>query len=234
MLSKFMTTSLTDQTLNGQGEMRVNRILHSNELDAYTVGNEFHLVFKHLGRREAGRELLPSPTPNEAVFALAQERLSEEIDAIVSEYRRMLRETLATGIDTELQAALNRARVQEKLLASVPCVDQTEACILLGLSTSNPSATMKRKEERGEVLRFTLEGRAAYPLLQFDVEGRRVFPGVQKILSLAPRTWSNFRILHWLIRPHLDFESTPAAALGTEEERVLEAFSREIEPADHG
>lgn len=160
--------------------------------------------------------------------------LAAEFDKVIAAYRVWLRESLAKGDDPELQAALKRARLQEKILASTSMVDQAQACELLGLSTTNPSATMKRKEDKRELLRFTVDGRAAYPLVQFDVEGRRVYPAMAKLLAAKPARWSDFRLLHWLTRPHLDFDGTPGEALGAEEAGVLAAFAREIEPAAHG
>lgn len=166
-----------------------------------------------------------------AVFA---KRFSGEIDKVVNAYRLMLRESLAKGNDPDLQAALNRARLQEKILASTSMVDQAQACELLGLSGTNPSATMKRKEEKREILRFTLDGRVSYPLFQFDVEGRRIFPVMAKLIALKPDTWSDFRLLHWLTRPHLDFGTAPAEKLGAQETEVVAAFKRESLPVEHG
>jgi hypothetical protein len=169
-----------------------------------------------------------------AFVTVFSQRLSKEIDKVVDAYRVMLRESLAKGNDSELQTALNRARLQEKILSSTSMVDQAQACELLGLSGTNPSATMKRKEEKREVLRFTVDGRAAYPLLQFDVEGRRIFPAMAKLIALKPEAWSDFRLLHWLTRPHLDFGATPGERLGAEEAEVIGAFKHEIVPAEHG
>ena len=170
----------------------------------------------------------------EVIAAVFRGRFSGEIDKVVDAYRVMLRESLVKGDDTELQAALNRARLQEKILAGTSMVDQGQACELLGLSAANPSATMKRKEDKREILRFTVDGRAAYPLFQFDVEGRRIQPAMMKLIALKPRTWSDFRLLHWLTRPHLDFGVAPAERLGAEAEAVIAAFEREIVPAEHG
>ncbi|MGE4306788.1 MAG: hypothetical protein AB7E24_22475 [Novosphingobium sp.] len=169
-----------------------------------------------------------------AFVAVFSRRFSSEIDQVVDAYRVMLRESLAKGDDAGLQTALNRARLQEKILAGTSMVDQAQACVLLGLSGANPSATMKRKEERREILRFTVDGRAAYPLFQFDVEGRRIVPGMAKLIALKPEAWSDFRLLHWLTRPHLDFGAAPAERLGAEEAEVIAAFKREIVPAEHG
>lgn len=161
-------------------------------------------------------------------------RFAAEIAKVVDAYRLMLRESLAKGEDPELKAALNRARLQEKILASTSMVDQAQACQLLGLSQTNPSATMKRKEDKQELLRFTIDGRAVYPLFQFNVEGRRIFPAMARLIAEKPRSWSDFRLLHWLTRPNLDVNGTPAEALGRDEHAVMAAFEREVEPAAHG
>lgn len=89
---------------------------------------------------------------------------------------------------------------------------------------------MKRKE-RHEVLRFSIDGRVVYPLFQFDVEGRRVFPVMARLIGRKPAAWSNFRLLHWLNRPQLDFDTTPAAAFGLAPDAVLAAFDREVAAA---
>lgn len=163
-----------------------------------------------------------------------RDAFTTEFNTLISEYRVMLRENFAKGDDASLKTALNRARLQERILASTQMADQSEACELLGLSGANPSATMKRKEEKHELLRFTVDGRAAYPLLQFDVEGRRIYPAIREIIAAKPDHWSDFRLLNWLVRPHLDFDDSPGAALGSEPEAVIAAFAREIEPEVHG
>ena len=183
-------------------------------------------------RAKSSRELRAAI--KNAVEDIFSRNFADEIGKVVAGYRVMLRESLATGEDPELQEALNRARLQEKILAATSMADQAEACQLLGLSRSNPSATMKRKEESRDILRFTMDGRAVYPLFQFDVEGRRVLPGMARLIAKKPRSWSDFRLLHWLTRPHLDFDGTPAEALKIDEDAVLAAFEREIEPAVHG
>ncbi len=139
-----------------------------------------------------------------------------------------------TPVNPQIKAVLNRQRVQQKLLANVAMVDEAEACRLLGKSTCNPSAKMKGKEDEGEVLRFTVDGRAVYPVFQFDLEGQRVFPVMKALIATAPPTWSSFKILHWLTRPHLEFAAPPATALGVDPDKVLQAFQRVIEPDVHG
>lgn len=160
--------------------------------------------------------------------------VKDELEGFAEAYRRMLRESMATGEDRLVRETLNRVRIQERLLASVSLVNQSEACELLGLSKSNPAATMARKERNGEVLRFTTDGRAAYPLLQFDVDNRRIYPAMKEILALGRQHRSDFQILRWLTTPHLDFDATPAEALGPEAAAVIAAFSREIEVPEHG
>jgi hypothetical protein len=176
-----------------------------------------------------------------AQLALAQaaERILErafalEIDHLVGAYRLILRESLARPDDPAIQSALNRARLQERVLSSTSMVDQSEACELLGLSKANPSATMRRKEERGEVLRFSAEGRAVYPFFQFDVESRRIHPVIPRLIEMKPESWSDFRLLYWLTRPHADFGAAPETKLGSDSDEVIAAFAREIEPVVHG
>jgi hypothetical protein len=159
---------------------------------------------------------------------------ADEFDKVAEAYRTLLHENITKRDDPALKSALNRARLQERILAETVMVDQGQACELLGLSTTNPSATMKRKEERSELLRFTVDGRAVYPLFQFDVEGRRVVPAMAALIARKPAHWSDFRLLHWLTRPHLDFDGAPAEALRSQGDAVLAAFDREIEPPVHG
>ena len=163
-----------------------------------------------------------------------QKEFQAEMAHVIDAYRAMLQENMAKGENPELREALNRARLQERILASSTMVEQAQACELLGLSTANPSATMKRKEERREVLRFTRDGRAVYPLFQFDVEGRRMVPGLGAVIAAKPENWSDFRLLYWLTHPHVDFDGPPSAALARSPDEVLAAFKREIEPPVHG
>lgn len=169
-----------------------------------------------------------------AFVSLLRERFEEELGRVASGYRRMLLEDVAKGDDPDVKAALNRARLQARILGTTAMVDQAQACELMGLSSSNPSATMKRKAERGEVLRFQVDGRVLYPLFQFDVDGRGLTPGLARLLADRPPFWSDFRLLHWLTRPHIDFDGPPSARLASDGEAVLEAFHREIAAVEHG
>jgi hypothetical protein len=171
---------------------------------------------------------------NESARRFLEEVFRSELERVVVSYRLMLRESLATGDDEALRAALNQARLQERILAGVTMVEQADACQLLGLSASNPSSTMGRKEGKGEIMRFTIDGRAVYPLFQFDIERRRIQPAIKTLLAMKPKRWSDFRLLHWLVSPHLDFDDTPAVAMADQADAVVSAFGREIEPTAHG
>ncbi|WP_226898632.1 antitoxin Xre/MbcA/ParS toxin-binding domain-containing protein [Mangrovicoccus algicola] len=191
---------------------------------------------------EVALTLTASDLPAQAADAL-QGRLADRLEAalsrefgqLVAAYRARLEEQLAKGQDAALREALNRVRLQTGVLAGLPMADQAEACELLGLSLANPSATMRRKEQKGEILRFTLEGRARYPLFQFDAEAQRLHPAMSAILAERPAGWSDFRLLYWLTRPHRALgDATPAARLGRDPGAVLAAFRDAAEPADHG
>ncbi|ATI80594.1 hypothetical protein [Sphingobium yanoikuyae] len=241
------------RALTGRGRVRGERAFYASQsLDAASVDDGSVIVSFSLAQNPRNlvilKDAIAAVAPKgaqmkEGVLATVLEKVGErflraafstEFDKLISEYRVMLRENLAKADDAPLKAALNRARIQERILASTQMADQSEACELLGLSGSNPSATMKRKEEKNGLLRFTIDGRAAYPLLQFDVENRRIYPALSEIIARRPDDWSNFRLLHWLTREHLDFDDTPAAALGREAEAVIAAFERAIEPEVHG
>lgn len=61
----------------------------------------------------------------EAVSEVLRVNLASEVAKVVSASRVMLRDGFARGEDPALQAALNRARLQEKILASTTMVDQS-------------------------------------------------------------------------------------------------------------
>lgn len=165
---------------------------------------------------------------------LTSEIMADELTIFADQYRRLLREGMATGEDRVVRDTLNRVRLQERLLDSVHLVNQKEACELLGMSKKNPSATMNRKEDGGELLRFTRDGRAVYPLLQFDPDARRLYPEIKEMIAMAEDWRSHYQILSWLVRPHLDFDGTPAEALKSQGDAVIAAFARETAEQSHG
>lgn len=164
----------------------------------------------------------------------AEAALSAEVKTLADSYRKMIREDLPSGRNLAVKAALNRVRVQEKFLATLDMADQTEACELLRLSKSNPSATLRRKEERGELIRIDRDGRPFYPLFQFDLEAGQIYPVLRELNRMRPDHWSNIRLCYWLTRKHADFGRAPAELLGQADEEILDAFRRAIEPAVHG
>lgn len=170
----------------------------------------------------------------DSINELTSEIMDDELEAFAEQYRRLLRENMATGEDAVVRDTLNRVRLQERILDSVHLVSQKEACELLGMSKKNPAATMKRKEENRELLRFNRDGRAVYPLLQFDPDARRIYPEIKEMISMTEDWRSNYQILSWLIRPHLDFDGSPAEALKTQGDAVVAAFARETAAPSHG
>ncbi len=78
------------------------------------------------------------------------------------------------------------------------------------------------------------EGEEWLPVLQFEGENRLVLPAIRTILEIKPDRWSSFRLLDWLMRPHVEFQGSPASVLGDRGEEVVAAFRRSIEPPRHG
>lgn len=153
----------------------------------------------------------------------------EQLLSFTEAYSVALRETATKGSDPKLNDALNRSLVIDRILSSCEMANQKEACILLGLSTANPSSTMTRVASKTEMLRFTVNGRAVFPLFQFDVDERRIQPVISKLIEMKPKNWSRIRLLHWLTRPHLDFEGVPPASeIGLRDEDIVAAYEREI------
>ncbi|SNS89707.1 hypothetical protein SAMN06295912_12244 [Sphingomonas laterariae] len=64
--------------------------------------------------------------------------------------------------------------------------DQNQACELLGHVGDDPFAWLGRKVEQREVLRFMVDGRAVYPLLQFDLAAHRIYPAMRHLLAMEP------------------------------------------------
>lgn len=233
----YASRTIAAKAMNA-GTILIDLSMHSEPADLEAIVHAIEKTTTSLHELKANAASTGPKVALQAALQTAAEEvivrlLSDEFGKFTDAYRVYLRESLAKGESPQVQAALNRARLQEKIIASTPMVDQSDACELLGLSKANASATMKRKEDRRELLRFNVDGRPSYPLFQFDVEGRRIYPAMSRLISAKPVVWSDFRLLHWLIRPHLDFDDTPAQSLGNIE-AVTSAFEREIEPAVHG
>lgn len=113
-------------------------------------------------------------------------------------------------------------------------VDETEAVRLLGLSDADPERTLSIMWDRRKILRFEVEGRTAYPLFQFDADSHCIRPGISAILARRPSGWTDYRLLNWLVTPHLDFGRTPAEAVSRDGDAVVAAFARACEAPRHG
>ncbi len=107
-------------------------------------------------------------------------------------------------------------------------LDAGQVAEILGLSAAHGL------EGQQGLLGFTIDGRVMYPLFQFDLEHGSIYPVVSRLIALKPRNWSTLRMVHWLLRPHLDFGVPPADYLAQEPEEVVSAFKREIELVVHG
>lgn len=83
-------------------------------------------------------------------------------------------------------------------------------------------------------LRFRAGGRWLFPAFRFDPTDQRVLPSYRIIAAARIASWSERRLLNWLMRTHLDFGTTPAAALRVRPDDVLEAHLRQSEPQGHG
>ncbi|MBT9385363.1 hypothetical protein KM176_15935 [Pseudooceanicola sp. CBS1P-1] len=168
-----------------------------------------------------------------AVSARIADRLEHEFDALQRAYGAMLDARMPEGTDQAVLEALTRTRLRHALLEGAQLVDQAQACELLGRSTANPSATMKRLEQKG-LLRFLRAGRAAYPLFQFDTDAQQVHPVVPRILAARPEGMSDFAVLQWFSAWHEEFQGPPRDHLARAPEAVFQAFLRSTEAPQHG
>ena len=125
------------------------------------------------------------------------------------------------------------ARLRRKILSAVTMVDEPAVIALLELSDADPGDSLSSMKDRGEILRFEVDGRVTYPLFQFDADGHRVLPSLSAVLAERPPGWSDYRLLHWLVTPHLDLGCIPAQSIRTDTDAVLAAFRREIESPCH-
>lgn len=128
------------------------------------------------------------------------------------------------------------AKVQEEMIGSVTMVDQDEACILLGLSETDTSAALYRRQARCQILRFNIEGQAAYPLFQFDVVGQRVYPALIELMKMRPEDWGGQMVfLHWLTQPNSSIGGArPCDRLAKDGDAIVASFRAEISEPLHG
>lgn len=217
--------------LEASGQPMPERILSKEQLQAHATETGMVVVF--VGS-PSGAEDEQERQKVSRFIEVAEAALQAEVTALADNYRRMIRETLPSGRNLAVRTALNRVRVQESFLATLDMADQAETCELLRLSKSNPSATLGRKESRGELIRIDRDGRPFYPLFQFDLDAGQVYPVVQELNRLRPAHWSNLRLCYWLARAHADFGRSPAELFGQADAEIINAFRREIEPSIQG
>ncbi|WP_411839773.1 hypothetical protein [Paracoccus sp. ME4] len=201
--------------------------LHASEGDAVTSYLEMHL-------QNSDRLMEGMTTTIHDIADLAETVISREVALLAENYRRMIRDDLPSGKNLAVKTALNRVRVQERFLAGLDMANRSQACELLRLSKSNPSATLKRIEDRGGLIRIDRDSRPFYPLFQFDVENGRIHPVIAEINRHRPEGWSNIRLSYWLTRKHADFGRAPAELFGHADEEILDAFRRATLPEVHG
>ena len=118
-------------------------------------------------------------------------------------------------------------KLQAEILSSVPMVDQSKACDFLGLS--DPSV-LKRYEDKDRILRFDVEGNAAYPLFQFDVVRRSIHPTLLTIMEMRTDDWGGqLALLPWLTRPNRSLGGLKASdVLADNASAVLKSFAAEV------
>lgn len=126
-----------------------------------------------------------------------------------------------------------RTRLQSQILSGVILLNGKEACECLGLPSLEPAQALKQYE--GQMLVFQIDGRSRYPAFQFDAADGRIYPSVKSLLELSQvANWSDFRLLNWMLRPHFDFEGSPADALAEHGKEVVHALQRAMASEKHG
>lgn len=217
----------------GSVDVNVDVKLDTNDIDFGSMLRELQTMLDQQGGPSSDAASLLKMTRaslKQVVEKTLERSLAGEFDAIVAAYRDMLERRMASGQDEAISRALTRAKLQTEVLSSVPMVDQSQACALLGLSDINPSATLRRYEAKDRILRFDLKGKAAYPLFQFDVAERRIQPVLLKILKMRTDDWGGkMALLHWLTRPNRNLGGAkPSDRLAQDADAILRSFSAEI------
>lgn len=128
----------------------------------------------------------------------------------------------------------HKARVVERLLASLELIDASQACTLLRIETDDPESTMQAMARGDVIIALVRNDRTMFPLFQFDVLNGRIFDVVSAILELRPTSFSNLRLAYWMTRAHVDLGGKPAERFGKDDAAILAAFRRDIEPNWHG
>ena len=132
-----------------------------------------------------------------------------------------------------LSAEEHRARAQAHALAAIDMVGAVEAGRILGVASENPISELQSFEAQQALLRVQRGGAAWYPLAQFDRRHGRIFPVIQRLKQMQPAHMSHLRLAYWLCRAHADFGRAPSEMLGQDDDAVIAAFARAIEPEMH-
>jgi len=214
-------------------DVNVDVKLDANDIDLGAMIRELQTILDRKGGPSLDSASLLKEmrtSLRQAVEKTLERSLADEFDAIVAAYRDMLERRMASGQDEAISRAMTRAKLQMDILSSVSMVNQAEACALLGLSDTNPSATLRRYEAKDRILRFDLKGKAAYPLFQFDVTERRIHPVLLKLLKMRTDDWGGKMVfLHWLTRPNRSLgDAKPCDQLAQNSDAILRSFSTEI------
>lgn len=228
----FRSRKISVSTLRSV-DVNVDVKLDDNDIDLGAMIRELQAMLDRQGGPSpdaTGLLEMVRASLKEVVEKTLERSLTGEFDAIIVAYRDMLERRMASGQDEAISRALSRAKLQTEVLSSVPMVDQAQACALLGLSDTNPSATLRRYEAKDRILRFDLKGKAAYPLFQFDVAERRIHPVLLKLLEMRTDDWGGkMALLHWLTRPNRSLGGAkPCDRLDQEANAILSSFSTEI------
>ena len=183
--------------------------------------------------------VVTNPKPDESDpewmewFSKKMNEASLEEEAFWERRRRL---GLGVGLDENGNLVSAKDVLRTEILGSVSMVEQDEACILLGLIDTDPSTILKRYERDGRILRFDIEGQAAYPIFQFDVARQRVYPALIELMKMRSDDWgSQFAFLHWLTRPNRSLGGArPCDSLAKDANIISACFRAEISQHLHG
>ncbi len=123
--------------------------------------------------------------------------------------------------------------VRQEILSRVELVDEERACEILKLNPDSASFVLNAMQLNGQIICPSMSN-PQYPLFQFDIEQGRIHPTVRDILSICPRSWSDYRLLAWLTTPQYRFNTAPMHVLDECPEEVVDAFHKAIIPPRHG
>ena len=124
--------------------------------------------------------------------------------------------------------------VEERLIASIGLIDAEQACALLRIETEDPEGAMQVMARGNAIITLVQNGKTMAPLFQFDMASGRIFDVIGTILKDRPARISNLRLCYWLTRSNMDFGDPPAQRFGHDDDAIIAAFLRYIEPERHG